>query len=128
MGSGMYPCGHPIDKWDISVAKIWKTCPGTPNTRTRTHGETHIQGAASGRLHKRGRAAFGRPPPFVDSLYMGLAMGTRPCIWAAWAGFPDFHNANVSFCLWVSPWVRAQARLTPAWPYIKDPAQGTLGV
>ena len=55
------------------------------------------KGAASGRLHKRGRAAFGRPPPFVDSLYMGLAMGTGPCIWAAWAGFPDFYHANVSF-------------------------------
>ena len=28
---------------------------------------------------------------------MGLAMGTRPCIWAAWAGFPDFCHASVSF-------------------------------
>ena len=24
-------------------------------------------------------------------------MGTGPCIWAAWAGFPDFYHANVSF-------------------------------
>ena len=34
---------------------MWKTCPGSPNTRTRAHGETHIKEAAFGRLHKGGR-------------------------------------------------------------------------
>ncbi len=38
--------------------------------------------AAFGRLHKGGRAAFGRPPPFVESLMdgcvrAGYANGTR---------------------------------------------------
>ena len=108
----------PIDEQDISVIKNRKTWPGSPNTRTRTHGETHIHGihkrgrAAEG-IHKRGWATEGRPPPFVEAaggrpppfveaaggrpLYMGLAMGTGPCIWAAWAGFPYFYHANVSF-------------------------------
>ena len=56
-----------------------KTWPGGPNARTRTHGEAHIKEAPFGRLHKGGRAALGRPPPFVDSF------------------------------IWASPWVRVRA-------------------
>ena len=44
-----------------------KTCPGGPNAGTCTRGEAHIKEAPFGRLHKGGREAFGRPPPFVDS-------------------------------------------------------------
>ena len=47
--------------------KMRKTWPGGPNARTRTHGEAHIK-----------EAAFGRPPPFVDSF------------------------------IWVSPWLRVR--------------------
>ena len=46
-------------------------------------------------------AAGGRP------LYMGLAMGTGPCIWGSWEGFPNFCHANVPFVYRVSAWVHA---------------------
>ena len=34
-----------------------------------------IKEAAFGRLHKWGRAAFGRPPPFVETLMDGWVSG-----------------------------------------------------
>ena len=64
-----YPEGNPYAKWHISAIKIWKTWPGGPNTRTHSQGQTHIKEAPFGRLHKGGRAAFGREPPLWIPLY-----------------------------------------------------------
>ena len=78
--------------FSLHVWKMWKTCPGSPNTRTRAHGEAHIKEAAFGRLHKGGRPSAA---PLCGFLYMGLSMGTGSCIWAAWAGLPHFYCAYV---------------------------------
>ena len=53
---------------------MWRACAGVLNTRTHTHGETHIEEAAFGRLHKGGR-----PPsaaaPLCGFLYGGWGGG-----------------------------------------------------
>ena len=93
-----------------------------PVLGAQTHGETHRQndtslavrpkdtnpypwrdpcrgGGASRRLHKGGAAAFGGRPALWIPLY-GSLHGY---------GFVSLGRqaSDVSFCLWVSPWVRA---------------------
>ena len=51
----------------------------------------------------------------------------RPQIWAAWAGFTHLYFANVSFWLWVPPWVWARAHWTSTRPYIHREADRTRG-
>ena len=84
--------GKPIGEITHWRNKNVETCPSSSNTRTRAHGETHIKEAAFGRLHKGGRPSAA---PLCGFLYMGLSMGTGPCIRATWAGFPHFYYANV---------------------------------
>ena len=78
-----------MGKPHISAIKMWRTCPDSPNTRTRAHGGTHIKDAAFGRLHKGGAAS--------GFLYMGSTMGTGSRIWAVWAGSPHFHCAALMY-------------------------------
>ena len=88
--------------------------PGVPKTRTRTHGETHIEESTKGGGRRR------RPPPPCGGgakrrlLFMGLSMGTGSCLWDARPAMYCFthgflhgseHRAlnHLSAFLWVSP-------------------------
>ena len=92
------PWGNPSAKSHIGAIKMWKTCPGSPNTRTRAHGEAHIK-----------EAAFGRPP--CGFLYFGPLIGNGLGIWGAWAGLSPFYFRLVGFWLLVSPWGLALTHL-----------------
>ena len=59
---------RPMEKPTGKTTHRW---PGDPNTRTRTHGETHIEEAAL------------RAAPLCGFLYMGLSLGTGSCLWDA---------------------------------------------
>ena len=54
------PIGNTTHRW-----------PSVPKTRTRTHGETHIEEAALRTASTKGGGRLRRPPPFVDSFMDG---------------------------------------------------------
>ena len=87
------------------IGKTTHRWPGVPKARTRTQGETHIEGAAL------------RTAPLCGFLDMGLSPGTGSCLWDARPAMCRFaygflhgseHPAldHLSAFLWVSPWVR----------------------
>ena len=74
--SVLRPMGKPIGK----PTRHW---PGVPNTRTRTHGETHIEEAALRAASTKGGWPPSAAAPLCGFLYMGLSMGTGSCLWDA---------------------------------------------
>ena len=80
------------------VGKTTHRWPGVPKTRTRTHGETHIEEAALRAASTKGGGRLRRPPPFVDS------------------------------SIWVSPWVRVRVFGTPGQRCVVLPMGFSMGL
>ena len=81
---------RPMEK---PIGKTTHRWPGVPKTRTRTHGETHIEEAA---LRAASTKGGGRPPLWIP-LY-----GSLPGYGFVSLGRPA---SDVSFWLWVPSWV-----------------------
>ena len=82
MVQGSDPWGHPEAKRQMvqcsvlrpmgkPIGKTTHRWLGVPNTRTRTHGETHIEEAALRAASTQGGGRLRPPPPCVDSFMDG---------------------------------------------------------